>query len=145
MVNISTIRKSNAQIDSSSTPRVAVFVGGTAGIGKLTLTEIVALGTSFKAYVIGRKGSKESFTLVRDELQQANPNAKIIWIDGEVSLLSEVKRICSHIKTLEGSVDLLFMTAGYAPLGGRQSMCKPCCSQCFIFNANTIIKTRPKA
>jgi NAD(P)-dependent dehydrogenase (short-subunit alcohol dehydrogenase family) len=133
MVNISTIRKSNAQIDSSSTPRVAVFVGGTAGIGKLTLTEIVALGTSFKAYVIG------------DELQQANPNAKIIWIDGEVSLLSEVKRICSHIKTLEGSVDLLFMTAGYAPLGGRQSMCKPCCSQCFIFNANTIIKTRPKA
>jgi NAD(P)-dependent dehydrogenase (short-subunit alcohol dehydrogenase family) len=129
MVNISTIRKSNAQIDSSSTPRVAVFVGGTAGIGKLTLMELAALGTRFKAYVIGRKGSKESFTIVRDELQQANPNAQIIWIDGEVSLLSEVKRICSHIKTLEASVDLLFMTAGYAPLGGRQSMCEPYCSE----------------
>jgi hypothetical protein len=128
MVNISAIRKSNAKVDSSSAPRVAVFVGGTAGIGKLTLAELAALGTSFRAYVIGRKVSKASFATVRDDLQQANQNAEIVWIDGEVSLLSEVKRICSYIKTLEKNVDLLFMTTGYAPLGGRQSKYNCCCS-----------------
>jgi NADP-dependent 3-hydroxy acid dehydrogenase YdfG len=128
MVKISTIQESNAKIDSSSTPRVAVFVGGTAGIGKLTLAELAALGTSFKAYVIGRGRSKASFVTFRDELQQANQNAEIVWIDGEVSLLSEVKRICSYIKTLEKSVDLLFMTTGYAPFGGRQSRCQSCYS-----------------
>ncbi|KAH7361245.1 hypothetical protein BKA66DRAFT_573592 [Pyrenochaeta sp. MPI-SDFR-AT-0127] len=121
MVNISSIRKSNKQVDESSAPRVAVFVGGTAGIGKITLAKIADLGIGFKAYVIGRKGSEQSFKSFLEELHQANPNANVIWIEGEVSLLSEAKRVCDYIKTLESTVDLLFMTTGYAPFGGRDN------------------------
>jgi hypothetical protein len=121
MVNIHSVRQSNSQITASSPPRTAVFVSGTVGIGKLALTQLINLGTNIKAYIIGRKRSKAAFSILGNELQQANPNAQIVWIEGEVSLLSEVHRICSHIKALEKSVDLLFLTTRYAPFGGRQS------------------------
>ena len=121
MVNISLIRKSNNQVDASSAPRVAVFVGGTSGIGKITLADIAGLGLDFKAYVIGRKESEQSFKPFVEELHRAKPNANVIWVEGQVSLLSEVKRVCDHIKTLESKVDLLFMTTGYTPFGGRNS------------------------
>lgn len=121
MVKISLIRECNNKIDESSAPRVAVFVGGTAGIGRITLARLVGLGTSLKAYVVGRKQSEQSFRPVIEELQQGNPKATVIWVEGEVSLLSEVKRICDRIRTLESSIDLLFMTPGYAPFAGRMS------------------------
>ncbi|KAF2875856.1 hypothetical protein BDV95DRAFT_562768 [Massariosphaeria phaeospora] len=121
MVKISLIRQSNSRIDESSAPRVAVFAGGTSGIGKLTLAELAGLGTSFKAYVVGRKESERSFKTFIGDLHQTNPNAEIIWVEGEISLLSEVKRICDHIKTLESRIDLFFLTAGYAPFEGRKN------------------------
>jgi NAD(P)-dependent dehydrogenase (short-subunit alcohol dehydrogenase family) len=121
MVKFSLIKKSNSQIDGASAPRVAVFVGGTSGVGKLTLGAIAKLGTTFKAYVVGRKESEASFKPFAESLHEANPNAEIVWIEGQVSLLSEAKRVCDHIKTLESSIDLLFMTTGYVPFGGRQS------------------------
>jgi NAD(P)-dependent dehydrogenase (short-subunit alcohol dehydrogenase family) len=121
MVHISQIKESNVQIDEESAPRVAVFVGGTSGIGKLTLNALARLGTHFKAYVVGRQESEAAFKLFIEELHLANANASIIWVEGHISLLSEVKRICNYIKELETSIDLLFMTAGYVAFNGRQS------------------------
>jgi NAD(P)-dependent dehydrogenase (short-subunit alcohol dehydrogenase family) len=118
MVKLSQIRASNTQNASSSAPRIALFVGGTSGIGKITLAEIAKLGTDFKAYVIGRKQSERAFKIFSEELPET---ANIVWVEGEASLLSDVKRICDHIKTLESSIDLLFLTTGYAPFGGRES------------------------
>ena len=141
MVNISLIRKSNSQIDESSAPRVAVFVGGTSGIGKITLAEIAGIGTDFKAYVIGRKESEHSLKPLHEELHQANPNANLVWVEGQVSLLSEVKRVCDHIKSLESTIDLLFMTTGYAPFGGRESIA----FLTRLLSQTNVIKTRPKA
>jgi len=54
------------------------------------------------------------------ELQGINPKAEVIWTEGEVSLLSETKRVCELIKSKERRVDLLFLTAGYAPFGTRK-------------------------
>ncbi|KAF2022399.1 NAD(P)-binding protein [Aaosphaeria arxii CBS 175.79] len=119
MVHISLIQQSNAQVDEFSAPRVAVFVGGTSGIGKITLAEISGFGFGFTAYVVGRKVSEESFNNFAEELRHDNAKANIVWVEGEVSLLSEVKRVCDHIKTLESTIDLLFMTTGYAPFMGR--------------------------
>lgn len=141
MVNISSIRQSNQHLDTSSVPQVAVFVGGTAGIGKITLAEIAGHGTSFKAYVIVRKASAGSAKQYFEELQKANPNTMVILVEGEISLLSEVKRICDHIKTLESQIDLLFMTTGYAPSGGRQSIT----SLCDYRHKANVIRIHPKA
>ena len=122
MVHLSLIQESNAQIDQSCSPRVAVFMGGTSGIGKITLQEIAELGFDFKAYVVGRKQTEDTYRPFIEDVEKANPKTKIIWVEGEISLLAEVKRVCNYIKALEFEIDLLFMTAGYAPLGGREGM-----------------------
>jgi NADP-dependent 3-hydroxy acid dehydrogenase YdfG len=121
MVNLSTITTNNDALRNSSARHVAVFVGGTAGIGKLTLAEMSDLGMNLKVYVIGRKSSYAAFKAHSDALCAKNPDTEIVWIEGEVSLLAEVKRVCGEIKKREERVDLLFMTTGYAPFGGRES------------------------
>ncbi|KAJ4366861.1 hypothetical protein N0V83_007389 [Neocucurbitaria cava] len=154
MVDISSIRQSNQHLDTSSVPQVAVLVGGTAGIGKITLGEIAGHGTSFKAYVIVRKASAGSAKQYFEELQKANPNTKVILVEGEISLLSEVKRICDHIKTLGSQIDLLFMTTGYAPFGGRQNTPEGLDTShslelyariCFVENLLPLLRTSGKA
>jgi hypothetical protein len=57
--------------------------------------------------------------LAGEELSDINPKAEIVWLEGEISLLSENKRLCEIIKSRESQVDLLFLTAGYAPFGPR--------------------------
>jgi len=53
MVSIETVRESNAQ-GKQLTGLVAVFVGGTGGIGECTAKEFFHRTTRPKAYIIGR-------------------------------------------------------------------------------------------
>lgn len=53
MVSIETIRESNAQ-GRAIEGLVAVFVGGTGGIGESTVKEFFLRTTRPKAYIIGR-------------------------------------------------------------------------------------------
>jgi NAD(P)-dependent dehydrogenase (short-subunit alcohol dehydrogenase family) len=119
MVSYKEIRASNALINDETGPRVAVFVGGTSGIGKFTVKALVGAGATVKIYLIGRKSSEERTLAFIQELNAINPKAEVIWTEGEISLLAETKRICEIIKSRESSVDLLFLTAGYAPFGAR--------------------------
>ena len=120
MVSYKEIQASNALIDDATAPRVAVFVGGTSGIGKLTVKALVATSKSVKIYLVGRKSSEERTRAFIQELNAINPKAEIIWTEGEISLLAETKRVCEVIKSKELSVDLLFLTPGYAPFGARK-------------------------
>ena len=120
MVSYKQILASNALINDATAPRVAVFVGGTSGIGKLTVRALVATGASVRIYLVGRKISEEPTNAFIQELYAINPKAEVIWTEGEVSLLAETKRICEVIKSKESRVDLLFLTAGYAPFGTRR-------------------------
>jgi hypothetical protein len=119
MVSNKEIKASNALLNDATTPRVSVFVGGTSGIGQLTIRALVATGASVKIYLIGRKNSRERSEVFIQELKAVNPKAEIIWTEAEVSLLAETKRVCEVIKTKEQHVDLVFMTTGYAPMGAR--------------------------
>lgn len=120
MVSYTEIKASNALINDAASRRVAVFVGGTSGIGKLTVRALVATGASVKIYLVGRKSSEERTKAFIQELHAINPKAEVIWTEGEVSLLAETKRISEVIKSKEPRVDMLFLTAGYAPFGTRQ-------------------------
>ena len=53
MVGINTIRESNAQ-GKNLTGLVAVFVGGTGGIGESTAKELFQRTTRPRAYIVGR-------------------------------------------------------------------------------------------
>lgn len=123
-IPLSQIRASNALIGSptsssgpSYAPRVAVFVGATSGIGKATLSLLVSKGTPLRAYVVGRSESAQRAFL--DELRAANPKAEIVFLEAQVSLMAETRRVCDEIAQRESEVDLLFMSAGYLPFGGR--------------------------
>ncbi|KAK0645393.1 short chain dehydrogenase/reductase family protein [Cercophora newfieldiana] len=116
MVSHSEILASNALLNDATAPRVAVFVGATSGIGKLTLHALVATGASTRIYLVGRQSSFERTKPFIDELHALNPRATIIWTEGEYSLLSETRRICNEILAKEQRIDLLFLTAGYAPM-----------------------------
>ncbi|CAG7555997.1 unnamed protein product [Fusarium equiseti] len=120
MVSFRDIQASNALISDATAPRVAVFVGGTAGIGKFTLKALVEKGTSVKIYLVGRKSAKESSDVFIQEMKAINPKAEIIWVEGEVALLSETKKVCEVIKSKEKTVDLIFLTLGYAPFTARK-------------------------
>ncbi|KAL7945849.1 hypothetical protein V8C42DRAFT_321745 [Trichoderma barbatum] len=120
MVSYKEIRASNSLINDATAHRVAVFVGGTSGIGKFTIRAFVSTGASVRIYLVGRKSSEEPTRAFIQELNAINPKADIVWTEGEVSLLAEVKRICELIKNAESRIDLLFLTAGYAPFGTRK-------------------------
>ncbi|KAI1169207.1 hypothetical protein F5B18DRAFT_13601 [Nemania serpens] len=119
MVSYRNIRASNALISDATAPRVAVFVGGTSGIGNITLKALVATGVGVRIYLVGRKSSEERMRAFIRELHTINPKAEVIWTEGEVALLAETKRVCETIKTQESHVDLLFLSTGYAPFDGR--------------------------
>lgn len=121
MVSIRQVRTSNAALTEDTAPRTAVFVGGTSGIGKATLAALVNLKLPVKVYVVGRKSIKAAMGPFLDELREINPKADLIWVEGEVSLLSEVKRICDDIKSREEAIDLLFLSTGYVQFSGRNS------------------------
>lgn len=120
MVSYKEVQASNALVNDATAPRVAVFVGGTSGIGLATIRALVSTGASVKIYLIGRKSSEERMQPFMQELRVTNPKAEVIWTEGEVSLLAETKRICEAIKSKESRVDLLFMSTGYAPFSGRR-------------------------
>ncbi len=120
MVSYEEIQASNALINDATAPRVAVFVGGISGIGKFTVRALVATGASMRIYLVGRKSSEERMHAFIQELHAINSKAELIWTEGEVALLAETKRVCEAIKSKESRVDLLFLTAGYAPFGTRR-------------------------
>ncbi|KAI0141597.1 hypothetical protein GGR57DRAFT_520171 [Xylariaceae sp. FL1272] len=120
MVSYQEIQAANALINDATGPRVAVFVGGTSGIGKYTIKALATTGMGIRIYLIGRKSSEERTQGFIQELHSINPLAEVMWIEGEVGLLAEVERVCKIITTKEGKVDLLFLTTGYAPVGARE-------------------------
>ncbi|KAF4908011.1 Oxidoreductase lepF [Colletotrichum viniferum] len=119
MVSLTEVRASNAALTPSTIPKTALFVGATSGIGKYTLFEIVSLNLPMKCYVVGRKASEPAMRPALEALRRKNAQAELIWVEAEVSLLSEVKRVCGLIKEKEERLDLMCLTAGYAPFGGR--------------------------
>lgn len=120
MVSLAEVRDSNKKITDANTPRVAVFIGGTAGIGKAALMELVSCGFPVKVYLIGRDGPKQQSFL--DNLRALNKGAEIIFLEGQISLLAEAKRLSNEILKREPSVNLLLLSAGFLPFQGRQGI-----------------------
>jgi NAD(P)-dependent dehydrogenase (short-subunit alcohol dehydrogenase family) len=111
MVSMSEIRASNTRIAESTAPHTAVFTGATDGIGRAALIRLIATKLPVRVYVIGRKGDKHKAFL--DQLRGSNKHANIIWLEGQLSLLADTKRLCDAIKAREKCIDALYMSAGF--------------------------------
>jgi NADP-dependent 3-hydroxy acid dehydrogenase YdfG len=118
MVLLKDIRLSNDAFKASERHVVALFVGGTSGIGKGTLIQLVKHVPAPTVYIVGR--SKRSATPLLGELNSLNPDARFIFLETEVSLIKNVDAVCKEIRANETKLDLLYMSAGYLSLDGRK-------------------------
>lgn len=118
MVSLDIVRKANSSLRSRLPKPVALFVGGTSGIGRSTLRQLALNTEAPTAYVVGR--SENDAKPLLKELHQLNPLGSYNFIEADVSLISNVDEACERIKQHEKALDLLFMTPGGISLVGRR-------------------------
>ncbi|KAF2793239.1 putative short-chain dehydrogenases/reductase [Melanomma pulvis-pyrius CBS 109.77] len=89
---------------------VAVFVGGTSGVGEYTVKAFAKYAPNPRVYIVGR--SQEAADRIIKECQQLDGGGKFEFIMADVSLLKSVDQVCSHIKIKETAINILFETQG---------------------------------
>ncbi|KAI0433340.1 putative short-chain dehydrogenases/reductase [Xylaria sp. FL1042] len=111
MVNLSDIIASNKRIPSAlPAGLVAVFVGGTSGIGEYTLKAFARYARAPKVIVVGR--SQEAADRILSECRQLSPEGHFEFIRADVSLLKNVDDVCRQIKEKVAVINLLFESQG---------------------------------
>lgn len=111
MVSLTAVQASNACIPTTLPPGlVAVFVGGTSGIGEYTLIEFARFARQPRIYNVGR--SQEASDRIAVEVKKLNTNAQYTFIKVDVSLIRSVNTVCEQIKAKEKAVNVLFLSAG---------------------------------
>lgn len=117
--SLAQVQASNATISSLPPGLVAVFAGATSGIGEAALKEFVKQAKKPKCYLVGR--SEQAANRIIGDCQSLNPEAHVVFMQADVSLIKEVDKLCEKIKSMENAVNILFLSAGAALLG-RSSM-----------------------
>ncbi|OAP65432.1 hypothetical protein AYL99_01404 [Fonsecaea erecta] len=125
---VRTIKRSLVQ----SQPLVAVFFGGTGGIGQFTLRVLAAAeakegGKGLRAYVIGRNDKAAEVILA--DCRAVYPQGHYRFLKAEdLSLISDVDRLCAEIMELERResqdanprIDYLMISQGGMPFLPRK-------------------------
>lgn len=88
--------------------KVVLITGANSGIGKSMATYAAAKGAN--VYMICR--SKERAEAARDEIQKETSSDKVNILLGDLSVLSQVKRVVTELKLREEKVDCLVCNAG---------------------------------
>jgi short-subunit dehydrogenase len=116
MVALSDVRSSNDRI-ASSLPAglVAVFVGGTGGIGETSLKQFVKHARQPRVYIVGR--SEEAGKRTVSECQSLNKEGEYNFISADVSLIRAVDDVCRDITSKEPVINLLFQSQGTLTFG----------------------------
>ena len=111
MVALDEVIASNKQISSTFPDGlVAVFVGGTSGVGEYTLTRLAKYAAKPKIYLVGR--SQEAADRIIAVGQRLNPQAKFVFYPSDVSLLKNVDEISRKIKEQEDVINILCLSTG---------------------------------
>ncbi|KAL2173719.1 uncharacterized protein P884DRAFT_280723 [Thermothelomyces heterothallicus CBS 202.75] len=111
MVTLEQMRASNARIPECLPPGVvAVFVGGTSGIGEATMKQLAKYAVQPRIYFIGR--SERAAARILDELVAINPAGEYHFLQADLSLLQNVDQVCCEIKSRESLINLIFLTSG---------------------------------
>jgi NAD(P)-dependent dehydrogenase (short-subunit alcohol dehydrogenase family) len=130
MVKLEAVRSANAALVQRQ-PLVAVFFGGTSGIGHYTLRALAAAegkgGKGLRAYIVGRKAQIADSIIA--ECRILCPDGEFIFIKvDDLSLMKEVDRVCADIiqqeesKTKTPRIDYLMVSQGgpiFRPRNGK--------------------------
>lgn len=133
MVALTDVIASNERI-ASTFPQglVAVFVGGTSGVGEFTLKKFAKYCPKFRAYIVGR--SHEAAARIIDDCKRINSNVEFEFIKADVSTLEVVDDVCQKIKNKETAINLLFQTQANMAFKRskltRRTLCGYCVANC---------------
>lgn len=134
MVELTEVHKANSTLVQSQ-PLVAVFFGGTSGIGHQSLRALAAAeaehnGKGLRAYIVGRNATAAEEIIAECRGLYPQGQYHFIKID-DLSLIKNVDRVCADIiqqEQKEGSdarIDYLMMSQGgsiWLSRTGRYSM-----------------------
>ncbi len=95
--------------------RKVLITGGSAGIGKALINELISHGVKYFA-VVGRLQDK------LEKLKVDFPQVEFILIAADVSQLKDVERIIETVSTRWDHIDLLINNAGVVSAGGLQDL-----------------------
>ncbi|PYH94403.1 hypothetical protein BO71DRAFT_398919 [Aspergillus ellipticus CBS 707.79] len=115
MVPLSDVQSSIAK-NTTSLPEglVALFVGGTNGVGEITLKQLARHAKRPRIYFVGR--SQEAGTRIAAECKVLNPEGQYIFISADASLLNVVDEVCRDFKRRESALNFLFLSMGTATI-----------------------------
>ena len=130
MVNLSIVRFSNKSLVTSQ-PLVAVFIGGTSGIGEYALRALVNIhsiqGKGLRLYIVGRNAGAAERLIA--ECAGTCPGADVRFVQaGDLALLKDVDSVCTEITRLEEAekarggnarIDMLVMSQARFAFDGR--------------------------
>ena len=136
MVKLDAVRAANTTLVQSQ-PLVAVFFGGTGGIGHQTLNALSAAeakhgGKGLRAYIVGRNAQAAEAFITESRTLCRQGDFKFIKAE-DLSLITEVNRLCDAIIRSEeehgsdGRIDYLMLSHGgivYLPRKGMFLACK---------------------
>ncbi|KAL9622233.1 MAG: hypothetical protein Q9160_003416 [Pyrenula sp. 1 TL-2023] len=131
MVQLHVVRAANAALVKSQ-PIVAVFVGGTSGIGEYTLRALAGVhsdsGKGLRLYIVGRKAAAAE-TIISD-CQRICPAGQFKFMQADdLALLKDVDLVCEKIVQSEEAesqadqkprIDLLVMSQACSIFGQRK-------------------------
>jgi NAD(P)-dependent dehydrogenase (short-subunit alcohol dehydrogenase family) len=120
MVRTGTVQTANRALASAddASGLVCVFVGATSGIGLSTVTALLSITRHSTFYIVGR--SEKGFAPQMRCWGAMNKSCRLVFLEAQVSLLSEVDVACAKVTEAEERVDVLYMSPGYLPVGPRQ-------------------------
>ena len=120
MVRTSSVQIANRGLASAddASGLVCVFVGATSGIGLSTVTALLNIARHSTLYIVGR--SEKRFAPQMRSWRAMNRSCRLVFLEAQVSLLSEVDAACAKVIEAEEKVDMLYMSPGYLPVGPRQ-------------------------
>jgi len=102
---------------------VAVFVGGTSGIGQAMFELFVrsTTGKAVTAIVVGRnqKAAEESFAALRAESKEENDLPTLKFISCDVTLMKNVRKATKEILDSHSKIHILVVSQGYLTLDSR--------------------------
>jgi NAD(P)-dependent dehydrogenase (short-subunit alcohol dehydrogenase family) len=111
MVSQDQIRSSNALInDTLPHHLVAVFVGGTSGIGEYTVLQLAKHATKPKIYIVGR--SEEASDRIIARCKVLNNDGEYMFMKVDASLLKNVDEVCREIKEREKEINIMVLSTG---------------------------------
>ncbi|GAD97603.1 short-chain dehydrogenases/reductase, putative [Paecilomyces variotii No. 5] len=111
MAALQQAKASNERIASElPTGLVAVFVGGTNGVGEYTLKTFAQYASNPRVYLVGR--SQEAADRIIGECQRLNPAGYFEFIKADIGALKNVDNFTRWLWNKESAINILFQSQG---------------------------------